>query len=131
MCGSLLAGAEEAPGDYFFSDEGRRLKCIRGQSSVESIQKEESFGREKRSSSQVMVAQGVTGTVQDKGTMMKYLPYLIQSMKHGMQDIGVRSVEEMHEKLFSYDLRFELRSSAAQREGGIHNLHSFERTLFA
>jgi len=132
MCGSLLAGAEESPGDYFFSDDGRRLKSIRGNQSVESFQaNKDQVGQSKRSSSQVMVAQGVTGTVQDKGSMMKYLPYLVQSMKHGMQDIGVRSVEEMHEKLFSYDLRFELRSSAAQREGGIHNLHSFERTLFA
>lgn len=131
MCGSLLAGAEEAPGDYFFSDEGRRLKCIRGTSSVESIQKEDTFGRSKRSSSQVMVAQGVTGTVQDKGTMSKYLPYLIQSMKHGLQDIGMGSVSETHEKLFSYKLRFELRSTAAQREGGIHGLHNFERRLYA
>ena len=27
-------------------------------------------------------------------------------------------------------LRFELRSAAAQREGGVHGLHSFERKLF-
>jgi len=28
-------------------------------------------------------------------------------------------------------LRFELRTAAAQREGGIHSLYSYEKTLFA
>merc|ERR1712150_60957 len=130
MCGSLLAGAEEAPGEYFFSQDGRRLKSIRGNQSVESMKKE-FLGRQKRSGSQIMVAQGVSGTVADKGSMMKYIPYLVQGMKHGMQDIGMRSVAEVHEKLYSHLLRFELRSAAAQREGGIHSLHSFERTLYA
>jgi len=133
MCGSLLAGAEESPGDYFFSENGFRLKSIRGTQSVESMKKlsNDVLGRSKRSGSEVMVAQGVTGTVQDKGSMMKYLPYLVQSVKHGMQDIGVMSVEEMHKRLFSFQLRFEIRSSAAQREGGVHGLHSFERRLYA
>eukprot|EP00501_MAST-03F_sp_TOSAG23-6_P002071 GSMAST32.ASY1.ANO1.2162.1 assembled CDS len=27
-------------------------------------------------------------------------------------------------------LRFEIRSPASQREGGVHDLHSFERRLF-
>jgi IMP dehydrogenase len=130
MCGSLLAGAEESPGEYFFSESGQRLKWIRGTASVEQLKKDV-IGRSKRSGSGVVVAQGVTGTVQDKGSMMKYLPYLNQSMRHGMQDIGVRTVAELHEKLFSYSLRFELRSAAAQREGSVHSLHSFERTLYA
>jgi len=130
MCGSLLAGAEESPGEYFFSQDGRRLKSIRGTQSCESMKKD-TLGQSKSSSSQVMVAQGVSGTVPDKGSMMKYIPYLIQGMKHGMQDIGMRSVAEVHEKLYASVLRFELRSAAAQKEGGIHGLHSFERTLYA
>jgi len=58
------------------------------------------------------------------------VPYLVQGVKHGLQDIGARSAEQLRAQLVSGELRFELRSAAAQREGGVHGLHSFERKLF-
>jgi len=108
MCGSLLAGTEESPGEYFYADSGTRLKAYSG-----------------------IASSGVRGAVQDKGSLHKYMPYLNQSVRHGMQDIGAKSVPDLIEKLISEQLRFELRSAAAQREGGVHGLHSFERKLFA
>ena len=69
--------------------------------------------------------------MQDKGSIHRYIPYLTQGIRHGMQDMGVRGVENMREQLYSGKLRFELRSPAAQREGGVHGLHSFERKLYA
>jgi IMP dehydrogenase len=129
MCGSLLAGTDESPGDFFYADNGVRLKRYRGMGSIEAMKKgsdDRYFG----TSTSVKVAQGVSGSVQDKGSLYQYVPYLIQGLKHGMQDLGAPSVDEMREQLLSGALRFELRSPAAQREGGIHNLHSFERKLF-
>jgi len=129
MCGSLLAGTEESPGEYFFTETGTRLKRYRGMGSIEAMKKgsdDRYFG----SSSTVKVAQGVSGTVQDKGTLHAYVPYLTQGIKHGMQDLGSPSLDKLREMLHLGELRFELRSPAAQREGGVHGLHSFERKLF-
>ena len=50
---------------------------------------------------------------------------LAQGLKHAMQDMGCRSLQQMWEHLYNGALRFETRSPSAQREGGVHDLHSF------
>merc|ERR1712232_1504031 len=106
MCGSLLAGTEESPGEYFYNN-GMRLKRYRGMGSIDAMKKgsdDRYFG----SGTTVKVAQGVSGSVQDKGSVHRYIPYLTQGIRHGMQDMGVKSVADLHEQLRSGKLRFEL-----------------------
>mmetsp|Transcript_5553 Transcript_5553/g.11716 ORF Transcript_5553/g.11716 Transcript_5553/m.11716 type:complete len:535 (-) Transcript_5553:92-1696(-) len=132
MMGSMLAGTDEAPGEYFYQD-GVRLKRYRGMGSIEAMSK----GSDKRyvwenssSNHSIKVAQGVSGAVQDKGTMQRYIPYLTQGVRHGMQDAGMKSLDLAWEALYNDTLRFEIRSPAAQKEGGVHGLHSYQKRLF-
>ena len=76
----------------------------------------------------VRVAQGVSGWVADKGSVAKYIPYLVTGVKHGMQNVGAPSVTELHTMNADGRLRFEIRTSSAITEGGVHSLHSYEKS---
>lgn len=129
MCGSLFAGTDEAPGEFYFQD-GVRLKAYRGMGSLASMNKG-SADRYYSDVENVRVAQGVSGAVVDKGSIHRYVPYLVQGVRHGFQDIGARSISELNDMRDRKQLRFELRSPASQREAGVHNLHSYTRQDFA
>jgi IMP dehydrogenase len=50
--------------------------------------------------------------------------------KQGFQDLGAHSLANGHEQLLSGKMLMETRSGAAQKEGGIHDMHSYEKKLW-
>jgi len=125
MMGSMFAGTSESPGEYYYKD-GIRVKKYRGMASFEAMK----MGGNKRyftEEGDIKVAQGVSGNVVDKGSVVDFIPYITQGLRLGLQDAGCKSIAALHEKLYSGELRYEERSISAQFEGGVHSLHSYTK----
>ncbi|CAK5041967.1 unnamed protein product [Meloidogyne enterolobii] len=71
MMGGLLAGTNEAPGEYFWGSTGVRLKKYRGMGSLDAME------------------------TNATSSCFKYVPYIIRGIQHGLQDIGVRNFDEL------------------------------------
>lgn len=130
MMGSFLAGSTEAPGAYEYDEKKKcRVKKYRGMGSLEAMTK----GSDQRylgDTAKLKIAQGVVGAVADKGSVLKLVPYTMQAVKQGFQDLGASSLQSAHDLLRSKTLRLEVRTAAAQVEGGVHGLTSHEKKAF-
>ncbi|GAD92443.1 IMP dehydrogenase, putative [Paecilomyces variotii No. 5] len=143
MMGGLLAGTTESPGEYFVSNEGQLVKAYRGMGSIAAMEDTKAGkGKDGKAANagtaryfsekdRVLVAQGVSGSVLDRGSVTKFVPYLIAGIQHSLQDIGVKSLKALHDGVNDKTVRFEVRSGSAQAEGNVHGLHSFDKKLYS
>lgn len=147
MMGGLLAGTTESPGSLtsFVTRDGKlvQTKAYRGMGSIDAMQDKKAGAGSKNSQASnagtaryfsegdsVLVAQGVSGTVAHRGSVAKFVPYLAAGVKHSMQDAGIKSLKELHEKVEEGSMRFEIRTASAQLEGNV-NMESYEKKLYA
>ena len=145
MMGGLLAGTSESPGNYFVSREGQLVKAYRGMGSIDAMEDKKAGAGQSSGSKggnagtaryfsegdRLLVAQGVSGSVLDRGSVTKFVPYLSAGLQHSLQDIGVKSLTALREGVGKGVVRFELRTVSAQAEGNVHGLHSFDKKLYS
>lgn len=129
MMGSMFAGTEETPGEYFYKD-GIRVKRYRGMGSREAMDKH-SAQRYFSEKAKIKVPQGVSGEVTDKGSIKMLILFLEQALKHAMQDLGAKSLKNLENMRNKGLLRFERRTTTAQNDGKVHSLHSYSSPFSA
>jgi len=108
MCGSLLAGTAETPGNLFTDDKGFKFKTYRGMASKEA-QKD---WRGKYSS-----FEGVATKVPYRGPVASILSDLGRNIRSGLSYSGSRSLEQLREKA-----KFVTQTSSGLSESRTHIL---------
>ena len=156
MMGGLLAATTESPGAYIVGPDGQLRKTYRGMGSIDAMEdkkaaapssstKSASSAASKAASTaanagtaryfsegdKLLVAQGVSGSVLDRGSVTKFLPYLMAGIQHSLQDVGVQSLEALQAGVREGSVRFEFRTASAQAEGNVHGMVGVEKKLFS
>lgn len=116
MIGSLLAGAEESPGEIEIF-QGRSFKVYRGMGSL-SAMKEGSNDRYFQENETKFVPEGIEGRVPYRGTVGDTVYQLIGGLRSGMGYCGVANINELKTK--SQFIRI---TSASLRESHPHDVH--------
>lgn len=149
MMGGLLAATTESPGAYVVGADGQLRKTYRGMGSIDAMEDKKAGGSSLSTSKaantaanagtaryfsegdHLLVAQGVSGSVLDRGSVTKFVPYLVAGVQHSLQDIGVKSAESLRKGVNNGDVRFEYRTASAQAEGNVHGMIGVEKKLYS
>ncbi len=116
MMGSMLAGCDEAPGDFELY-QGRKYKVYRGMGSIAAMENG-SKDRYFQEGAKKLVPEGVEGRVAYKGSVEDMVFQLVGGIRSGMGYNGCATIPELQERA-----KFVKITSAALKESHPHDIH--------
>lgn len=118
MVGSLLAGAEETPGEVFLY-QGRSYKSYRGMGSVSAMARGSADRYfQKEDDAMKLVPEGIEGRIAYKGPVGPILHQLLGGIRATMGYTGSRTITELHK-----NAEFVKITGAGLRESHVHDVH--------
>jgi IMP dehydrogenase len=119
MVGSLLAGAEETPGEVFLY-QGRSYKSYRGMGSVSAMARgsADRYFQKEVSDKMKLVPEGIEGRIAFKGPVGPILHQLLGGIKAAMGYTGSKTIKELHK-----NAKFIKITNAGLRESHVHDVH--------
>lgn len=99
MVGSILAGADESPGETILY-QGRTYKVYRGMGSLSAMAEgsRDRYGQAEIDDSDKFVPEGIEGKVPYKGSASAILHQLIGGLKAGMGYLGAPDIQSLQER---------------------------------
>ncbi len=118
MVGSMLAGAEETPGEVFLF-QGRSYKSYRGMGSVSAMARgsADRYFQKEVSNSMKLVPEGVEGRVAYKGPVEPILHQLVGGVRAAMGYTGSKTIKDLHKRA-----EFIRITNAGLRESHVHDV---------
>lgn len=118
MCGGILAGSPEAPGQIM-EINGKLYKQYRGMGSLSAMKAGSAarYGHHATDATRKMAAEGVEALKEVTGSVDTVLAQLIGGIQSGMGYLGATSLAELRKKA-----RYIRVSPAGQREAGTHDV---------
>jgi IMP dehydrogenase len=119
MVGSLLAGAEETPGEVFLY-QGRSYKSYRGMGSVSAMARgsADRYFQKEVSDKMKLVPEGIEGRIAFKGPVGPILHQLLGGIKAAMGYTGSKTIKELHK-----NAKFIKITNSGLRESHVHDVH--------
>lgn len=119
MVGSLLAGAEETPGEVFLY-QGRSYKSYRGMGSVSAMARgsADRYFQKEVNDTMKLVPEGIEGRIAYKGAVAPILHQLLGGIRATMGYTGSATIKALHE-----NAEFVRITGAGLRESHVHDVH--------
>ncbi len=119
MVGSLLAGAEETPGEVFLY-QGRSYKSYRGMGSVSAMARgsADRYFQKEVNDSMKLVPEGIEGRIAYKGPVGPILHQLLGGIRATMGYTGSKTIADLHK-----NAEFVKITNAGLRESHVHDVH--------